>query len=611
MCGIAGIVVQDAVRHRPALENMVSSLRHRGPDGNGTRYFGSCGLGHTRLAIVDPAGGQQPMCSADNSIAITFNGEIYGYRELRNTLSGYPFRTHSDTEVLLAMYREYGTAMPERLPGMFAFAIWDDRSRQLVCARDRFGEKPLYYALADDGTLVFASEIKAILASGLITPEISRTAMLRYLRRGYPYPDGSIYRNIHAVPPGHCMTFSDGRIRLSRYWQLPPPAPPLSLEDAAGRCRELFTQAIRRQLVADVPVGAFLSGGLDSSTVVCTAARLNPDIRTFSFDFLGSHSEIEYARAVAAEQATELVELAADNVPVADLLLDMQAVYDEPFHDSSSIATFLLCKLTSQHTRVALTGDGADELFGGYSWYRSYPDGDRRDSMVFWKWNAARLAARAAAAIGHAGTARLQASSHRLMLQHNFPQVLDAHEYTMSLIKDPDLHDMGMQPVSPPDTMSARYPDNTVDAVMRNDIADYMPGDILVKTDRASMANSLELRAPFLDVDLAEFCIGLPASLKVSDPAGKRLLRAAFAQDWPASLRRRHKQGFGAPVERWLARDDIVALSDELLHNSRSALFGHCDFAGTGKFLRRATAMQKWQLLNLAAWFSQSTGAAS
>lgn len=602
MCGIAGIVAPEVSRYRNSLERMVRTLDHRGPDGSGTHLYQNCGLGHSRLAIVDLETGQQPMLSSDGSFAVTFNGEIYGYRDIRARFATYPFRTSSDTEVILALYERYGPDMLRHLPGMFAFAIWDDDKQQLFCARDRFGEKPLYYALTSSGAFVFGSELKAILASGLVTPRIGSNELERYLRRGYAYPDGSIYSNIKSVPPAHYVSFCQGEVTVKPYWQLPATKPNVSLAEAAGRLRDLFTRAVTRQLVADVPVGAFLSGGLDSSTVVGAAKQLEPGLKTFSFDFLDEHSEIEYARAVAEQLSTDHTELRSDATTTAELLLRIQSVYDEPFYDSSSIPTFLLCSLASEHTKVALTGDGADELFGGYTWYRNYPFTEQRPRFLFWKWTAARVAARMSRVLGLRSYAVHESRNIRLSLQHRFPTVLAAHQRTMSIIPDEHLHKLGIAPQGQQRVTEANYQDNDLDAALRNDLTDYMPADILVKTDRAAMANSLELRAPFLDIDLAEYCISLPPELKVTSDADKVVLRESYSQVWPVEVRNRAKQGFGAPLQRWLAQPDMSELKSDLLHDRQSPLYDHCDYAGTINFLRTAAPIQVWLLLTLAAW---------
>ena len=312
MCGIAGIVGPKSDRYQPALKAMTHALRHRGPDGSGHYAFPNCALGHTRLSIVDLEGGDQPLLTYDRSLGISFNGEIYGYQQLTQHLKnrGYVFQTKSDTEVILALYRQYGECLVEHLPGMFAFAIWDEKQQKLFCARDRFGEKPLFYAQTTAGDLIFASEIKAILASGLIEPVLSNEALCYYIKYGYIHPTLSIYSNIHPLPPAHCFIFQDGKIGpVRRYWDLPATQVDIGLAEATEQFSELLQQAVERQLVADVEVSAFLSGGLDSSTLVCLAHAINPKIKTFTFGFQGLVNEFPYARAMAEMYHTDHYEL--------------------------------------------------------------------------------------------------------------------------------------------------------------------------------------------------------------------------------------------------------------------------------------------------------------
>jgi asparagine synthase (glutamine-hydrolysing) len=370
MCGIAGIVADSPRGYEDRVWEMVNCLGHRGPDGSGVHIFDNCILGHTRLTIVDLETGSQPMLCALTDVGVTFNGEVYGYKTIRAAIPDYPFRTKSDTEVLLALYHHHGRSLPEKLPGMFSFAIWDNRMRELFCARDRFGEKPFYYAQGARGEFLFASEIKALLASGLVTPVLDEEAVAHYMKYLYVHPHRSIYRNIHALPPAHYLRYAEGKIQVERYWTLPDTDSKIELPEAADQFRMLFEQAVSRQLVADVPVGAFLSGGLDSSTVVAVASRFCPKLHTYSFAFEDSVSELPFAREVAARYRTEHVELADDTVDIAELLVAMQQVYDEPFADSSNIPTYMISRLAREHTKVILTGDGGDELLAGYPWYR-------------------------------------------------------------------------------------------------------------------------------------------------------------------------------------------------------------------------------------------------
>jgi asparagine synthase (glutamine-hydrolysing) len=601
MCGIAGIVARNARRQSPALQAMLAAIEHRGPDGSGTAYFDGCALGHRRLAIVDLESGKQPMASADGLLAVTFNGEIYGYQDLRRRLSDYPFQTSSDTEVILALYERHGTALAEHLPGMFAFALWDEKRRRLFCARDRFGEKPFYYALTAEGDLIFASELKGLLASGMIEPRLSAESLAHYLRHLYVHPHRTIYANVRVLPPGHSLTFENGRVSTHPYWSFPDPGQPLSLDEAGEQFRSLLVRAVQRQLIADVPVGAFLSGGLDSTSVVCAARQIGRDIATYSFDFGGRNSEMEYARAAATHYGTRHVELSAPLPRIADICLRMAQVYDEPLGDSSNIPTYLISQEARRHVKVVLTGDGADELLGGYDWYKPLAWMNTGRSFAGLRHLLARVASRAALAAGHRGYNRLERKSLGLGYARRYPSVLAAHLEQMQLMAAADARLLGLPD---PDTVEGLggTAGAGVDAAMRQDLADYMPGDILVKIDRASMAHGLELRAPFLDVDLASFCISLPANLKVTGTADKIVLRRAMERDWPAAIRNRSKQGFGAPMAEWLAHPDMRELSRESLESSHSRLFDVLDRAGVRQLLAKGAPIQRWALLALALW---------
>jgi asparagine synthase (glutamine-hydrolysing) len=604
MCGIAGIVSRNARRQSPALQAMLAALQHRGPDGSGTAYFDGCALGHRRLAIVDLESGKQPMPSADGSLAVTFNGEIYGYRDLRRQLSDYRFQTESDTEVILALYQRHGTSLAEHLPGMFAFALWDERRRRLFCARDRFGEKPFYYALTPEGDFVFASELKGLLAAGLIEPRLSSESIAHYLRHLYVHPHRTIYENVRVLPPGHCLTFENGRASTHGYWEFPRPGQPMSLDEAGEQFRSLLVCAVQRQLIADVPVGAFLSGGLDSTSVVDAARKTGADITTYSFDFGGKNSEIKYARAAAKHYGTRHVELVAPMPRIADISLRMAEVYDEPLGDSSNIPTYLISQEARRHVKVVLTGDGADELLGGYDWYKPLAWMSAGRSFARLRHLLARVASRAALSVGHRGYVRLERKALGLGYARRYPGVLAAHLDQMQVMSVAEARLLRLPDLGFVEGLGASTSAG-VDAAMRQDLADYMPGDILVKIDRASMAHGLELRAPFLDVDLASFCISLPANLKVTATADKIVLRHAMQQDWPDSIRSRTKQGFGAPMGEWLAHSDMRELSREYLEASNSKLFDVVDRDGVRQLLAKGAAIQRWALLALSLWLER------
>ncbi len=583
MCGIAAMVNSQPGVYPDVVPRMVAALRHRGPDSQSVHHFSRCTLGSARLSIVDVEGGRQPILSRDAALGVTFNGAIYGFRELKTHLCDYPFQTGTDTEVILALYAKYGDAFLSHLPGMFAFALWDDRAQTLTCARDRFGEKPLYYAFGTGGEFLVASEIKAILASGLVEPVLNPQALSHYLTRLHVHPSQTIYSNVHALPPAHVLRFHNGHLRSERYWQPPDILEEIGAEEAVERFRYLFDTAIRRQLVADVPVGVLLSGGIDSSTVAAVASRHQPGLRTFSFGFnQGVESELPFARGMAERCETSHFELADDSADIPALLRHMQTIYDEPFADSSAIPTFLVCEMARRHVTVALGGDGADELLGGYlSWTRRFlhlPAHLRMKSLM------QRLA-------------RWLGGSR----QAGSPLVYRYAQGYRNYFTPAERRSLGSPIQREQLTDYSRYQRNTVGDMLRFDTDLYLPGDILLKTDRASMANSLELRAPFLDVDLASFCLSLPDSLKVDAHREKLPLRHAYEVMWTPEIRARPKQGFGGPMTAWLQVPAMAALKQDVLCDRRQRIFNMLDFAGVQSFVARNT-QQTWSLLVLALW---------
>ncbi len=510
MCGIAVILPGSALRSsRFAIERMTDALAHRGPDAQAVAHLDGCDLGHTRLSVIDLTTGQQPMTDSTGHFTIVFNGEIYNYRELRSELEslGHVFHTTSDTEVLLHACMQFGPSAPEHLNGQFAFAFWNGHERTLLLARDRFGEKPLYWASGKSGELIAASEIKAILASELVEPQIDPISVDAYLGLHYVPPDRTIYRNIHALPPAHIAQWNGSRLFCSRYWQPRIGGPEVGERESVEEIGRLLRRAVKRQMTADVPVGAFLSGGLDSTTIVALMQQSSPlPVSTFSVGFGKLIDELPFAREAARQYATDHHELQMD-IDVAEVLARITQVYDEPFADSSCIPTYLMASYARQHVKVVLSGDGGDELFGGYDWYRpllNEPGGNE---------------------------------CFRRHLLHSTHALADRAALWG-----------GRQPPSA-QQITGRYGSELcgIDSVVSFDCHCYLPGDILVKVDRAAMAHGLETRAPFLDVDLAEFVLGLPATLRFRDPRLKGLLRAACGHLWPEPIRKRSKQGFGAP----------------------------------------------------------------
>jgi len=603
MCGIAGIVAKNSKKYQAELAKAVASLHHRGPDGNGTYFFDSCAFGHTRLSIVDLSTGAQPMLTHDNSLGITFNGEIYGYKDIKQMFVDYNFQTTSDTEVILALYQKYGSNMMEKLPGMFAFALWDEKDKQLFCARDRFGEKPLYYAFGKNGEFIFASEIKAILATGIVDPVLDLDSLAHYLQHLYVHPLKTIYKNIFTLPPAHALKLKDGQISVQRYWNLPATDANFKMDEAAEQFRVLLDGAVKKQLVADVPVSAFLSGGLDSTTIVALASKHKKDLMTFSFGFEASMSELPFAREAAALYGTNHTELFEGDYDIADLLLKMQNIFDEPFADSSNIPTYLISMLAREHSTVVLTGDGGDELFGGYrNWYSplaQMADGTKfSESILFWR--------ALVAGFGLMSPARRKYWYKYLgyKFKRDFGSIFEAHENQNIYFSADELKELAKFDFNAPVPAYSFSPENNLNDAMKMDLENYMPGDILVKVDRAAMASSLELRAPFLDVDFASFCISLPDKLKINSENDKLILRRAFADSWPTSIRGRGKQGFGAPVKKWLKLQKMSELKNNYLLDRNHKIFNYISFEASREIVKKDN-YQTWILLVLALWLEK------
>jgi asparagine synthase (glutamine-hydrolysing) len=603
VCGIAGIIGADVERDPSLIERMVAALKHRGPDAQTVTRLEGCHLGHARLSIIDLGTGDQPMRSADGRFWIVFNGEIYNYRELRAELArlGHEFRTKSDTEVILAAYAQWGRACLLKLRGMYALAIWEPASRQLFAARDPFGEKPFFF-LSRGETLIFASEIKALPRTE--RGELNELALDRYLAFGYVPPDLTIWNNVRALKPGHFLAWTAGRPHEECFWQPRFGSSTLDADSASERLTELLQQAVRRQLVADVPVGAFLSGGHDSSTVVALmSGALDSPARTFSVGFGPLINELPYAREVATAYATDHHEVDLGEPPVGELLAEMSRVYDEPFADSSAIPTYLIARFAREHVKVVLSGDGGDELFGGYGWYTAIHEAAELGGSHA-KWSLLRLASKALgdrnpALLGRAYAAGLAARwpdpwLQCVMSETYFRSGERARLWQLETPPTGDTPDAGFKPDSGTQGL---------DRAFFFDVESYLPGDILVKVDRASMAHGLECRAPLLDLDLAEFALSLPASSKVTSSGKKIVLRKAAEHLWPPAIRTRPKLGFGAPYGKWLSRPDVRELLRRVFARGsrlRTLLPGVAASDAT------ARSYKTWILLTLGLWLEQA-----
>jgi asparagine synthase (glutamine-hydrolysing) len=557
MCGIAGLATADGLRRDDAalVDRMLQSLAHRGPDDQYQSGDERAVLGARRLAIIDLAGGRQPLRDESGQIIATQNGEIYNYIELHAELErrGHRFQTVSDTETIVHLYEEYGTRFVEHLRGMFAIAIWDGRTNRLVLARDRLGKKPLYWRLAD-GRLSYGSELKAILADPTVERVVDREALDLYLQHQYVPSPWTILKGVAKLPPASVLTWDGGEPTIERYW-LPSYEPKTErpYEDDVDEGMAIVREAVRLRLRSDVPVGVFLSGGMDSSVVTALMADQSADpVRTFSIGFENqTYDELEYARAVAQQFGTvhseEIVRLDA-----IELLPHLADHFDEPFADSSAVPTFRVSQLAAQHLKVVLTGDGGDESFGGYSRYRVNGIFAAFDPVP---GSLLRVAARA----GRLATTPLGSQSRlrrRLRIAEGLFGLDPDERYVAQMTS---LGDRDRARLMYDRNGTAPYllgvlrdgPADPIDRLLRADLLTYLPEDLLVKMDRATMANSLEARSPLLDHKLVEFAARLPVDRKIEGTTTKVLLRSIAKRLMPADHVDRPKMGFSAPIADW------------------------------------------------------------
>ncbi len=610
MCGIVGVYAKRGVVDAQTIRAMNAVLVHRGPMDEGYMFRRHVGLGMRRLSIIDVAGGHQPVYNEDRSIAVVLNGEIFNYRELGEELlkRGHRFSTASDTEVIAHLYEERGAECLSQLNGMFGIAIWDDRKQTLLVARDRLGVKPLYY-YEDAGWLAFASELKALLVCDFVPRRPDRSAIADFLALRYVRAPRSPFEGVRKLLPGHYVTADASGVSQSRYWNLADHTSPLALSeaDAVERLRWLLQDSVRIRLRSDVPVGAFLSGGIDSSTITAYAARQSSaPLRTFTVDFGGdSFDEVRYARLVARALGTEHHETVATVEDALQQLPRLVWHMDEPNADSAIVPTYLVSQFAATGLRVILTGSGGDEVFGGYA---RYFDGYPIDHLY------RRIAQAPREALGRVVTRVRLPHVTRRVTWNNLP---DADRYLVQVTnfspaERADL--LGAMSDSDADLKAefAAYPGH--DRVNRRlfvDACTYLPDDILHITDRMSMAVSLEAREPLLDYRLVEFCAGLPGDYKVHQERRewKVILKKAMSPLLPAEILTRIKWGFGAPIQAWMNRGLLSALR-ELYRASEAVRHGLLDPAGVEGQLARAgsyvpgfqMAQKLWTLLVFEIW---------
>ena len=577
MCGIAGCINWREDADSPAVSAMVSAISHRGPDDRGLWLSpgGDCVLGHARLSIIDLSPlGHQPMLDPETGNAIVFNGEIYNFQALRKDCeaAGARFRSHSDTEVILALYRRYGVECLRHLRGMFAFALWDARRRRLFLARDRVGKKPLNYALTDNG-VIFCSEIDPLARHPAVTRDMDPEGLELYLQLQYIPAPWTIYRHIRKLPPAHYALLDAEGLRIERYWNVDYTRKVrISEQDALDGLEEKLTEAVRLRMISDVPLGALLSGGVDSSVVVALMAKLSGEpVRTFSIGFREeAYNELPYAQQAANRCGTihhpEIVE-----GDVAHLLPKLARHYGEPYADSSAVPSFFVSQVARRHVTVAMNGDGGDELSGGYPRYwlspaklwtaRHLPD-------LFPASQLTGVATRLAAVKSIPGRAL-----RKLVTEYGWPELRSVNMYAgcwddaiRGRLLGPGGGDPKLLPHWRTDWLrgARAFADNPVDRMLWYDNRTYLPGDLLVKMDIASMHCGLETRSPLLDHEVIEYYAALPVELKVRDRVGKYLLKRLAGRYFPQEFVHRRKMGFGIPLAGWL-RGPLRGMTRETL----------------------------------------------
>ncbi|MHC1713275.1 MAG: asparagine synthase (glutamine-hydrolyzing) [Solidesulfovibrio sp.] len=583
MCGIAGFVWPASAGLPPESERlswlsaMTGAMAHRGPDGEGLLLDGPAALGHRRLSIIDLAAGSQPMEDADGRAVVTFNGEIYNYRELRARYAarGFHFRTNSDTEAILAAWLLDGPDGLDALEGMFSFALWDRASRTLFAARDRFGKKPLYYTV-QNGVLAFASELNAFEKVPFVRLETPVAALMRFVAYEYVPTPETIYKDVFKLRPGHWLLFKDGNLTTGSYWDmpLPGPEPKASEDELCDELRLLLAQAVKRRLVADVPLGVFLSGGIDSSTVAALMAGMVSRIKTFSIGFSeASYDESRYARMVASRFATDHHERILSADACGSLLPDIVARFDEPMADPSIVPTYLLSQVTRESVTVALGGDGPDELFYGYEYFPAFKLAAAYNRLPAFARR--RLLEPLARMLPNsAGYINPRFVADTFLAGATAPEWLRVQTWLSAFTAEAqaNLWRAPTSGLSSPEALFAPtrelyqgFP--AADPLARVGYVfarQYMLDYILVKVDRCSMMHSLEVRAPFLDRDVAEFICRLPSRYKLRGAKRKYLLKKAVAGILPKEILGRGKRGFLIPTAAWL-RKQLRPQMDALL----------------------------------------------
>jgi len=624
MCGICGIYDQDTrLDVTPGvLARMCARMEHRGPDSSGTYVSGDFGFGAKRLAIVDIEGGTQPIHNENRSVWVVANAEIYNHQEERQRLEkrGHRFRTSCDVEVLLHLYEEYGTELTKHVEGMFAFAIWNEQRRELFLARDRIGVKPLFYARLGR-SLVFASEIKAIVAIKHIPTTLDEQSLHNYFAYNYIPGNRTIYRHIRSLAPGHYLRCRQGKTEIRKYWELRYPRPSVTDEGACvERVRELLGESVRKRLMADVPVGVLLSGGLDSSALVAMmAACSDKPVRTFAVGFeQPSFDERKYARLVSRHFGTVHREMVITARDVADNLERHLHYVDEPYADGSAIPMFLVCEMASREVTVLLSGEGGDEVFGGYDTYAAFQAANYYRHVPRW----IRKAIVAPMVMG------LPAKNTKLSFEFRAKRFvggvdllpLEAHfwwrhiltEGEQLLLYSPEFRN-SFRAASSVDVFRSAYRScEAHEELSRLQFVDtkvYLPSDLLVKADRMSMAHSVEVRVPMTDRELVEWCARMPSHLKVRRLNKKHVLKRAMDGILPRAVIRKRKVGFDMPISEWL-KHDLRDLMMDILSADAVSRVGYLSASYVEELIRDHLSNRRdnwrilWGLINFMVWHS-------
>jgi asparagine synthase (glutamine-hydrolysing) len=600
---------------------MCDTIIHRGPDDEGQMVADSAGLGMRRLSIIDLATGQQPLSNEDDSVTVVFNGEIYNYREIQNDLEnlGHRFRTSSDTESIVHGYESWGERVCEHLNGMFGFALWDHRDKKLFLARDRLGIKPLYY-YHDHEKILFGSEIKSILKYPKLTKTLDPLALNNYLTFEYIPSPRSIFKEIRKLEPGHWLIWKDGHIQTDAYWQLIPEERSWNENEAREKLAYLLNDSVRLRLVSDVPLGAFLSGGIDSSIVVSQMAELmSTPVKTFSIGFKeSSYNELRYARSVAEKYHTDHHEFTLEESEALALADKLVTYLDEPFGDFSIFPTYLVSKMAREHVTVCLSGDGGDELFGGYDTYRAHRF-DRKYYHWFPKAVKKYLFGGLANAISPTEKKKGAANSYKRFIQGTLLPKTLLHARWMAFLQETERNRLfsrdilnEIESVDPYDFIHghSRVTEGLDDITRAGhiDVKTYLVDNILVKVDRMSMATSLEARVPYLDHRIVEFAFSLPPDFKMRGFQTKKILKNTFWNRLPPEVQNRDKQGFSIPIKNWI-RNELKPMMMELLNPQRIQAQGYFQPDYVTRLVNRHLdgvenhSHKLWALMVFQQWF--------